>query len=144
VKKALSLLCLMSATLLAQPPTVTQPPSPPAGIFPAQMPKAIKVSSQDVAGIPGEELLMVTVEFAPGQSGALQRQDADAFIYVLAGTVTMHGVGGQELTLGTGQAFYEGPQDIHIVARNASKTESAKFVVFLVKKKGTPILAPVK
>jgi quercetin dioxygenase-like cupin family protein len=108
------------------------------------MPKAIKVSSQDVAGIPGEELLMVTVEFAPGQSDAIQRQDADAFIYVLAGTVTMHGVGGQELTLGTGQAFYEGRQDIHIVARNASKTESAKFVVFLVKEKGTPILAPVK
>jgi len=80
VKKVLSLLCLMSATLLAQPPSVTPPPSPQPGTLPAETPKAIKVSSQDVAGIPGEELLMVTVEFAPGQSDAIQRQDADAFI----------------------------------------------------------------
>jgi quercetin dioxygenase-like cupin family protein len=144
VKRVLSLLCLMSATVVAQPPGVTQPPSPQPGTLPAQTPKAIKVSSQNVAGVPGEELLMVTVEFAPGQSDAIQRQDVDAFIYVSAGAVKMHAQGGPELTLGAGQAFYEGPQKIHIVARNASKVESAKFVVFLVKEKGTPILAPVK
>jgi quercetin dioxygenase-like cupin family protein len=52
--------------------------------------------------------------------------------------------GGKEVTLTPGQTFYEGPNDVHIVGRNASKTKAAKFVVFLVKDKGAPVLVPVK
>lgn len=51
--------------------------------------------------------------------------------------------GGKEVTLTPGQTFYEGPDDIHVVGRNASKTEPAKFVVFLVKDKNAPVLIPV-
>ena len=47
------------------------------------------------------------------------------------------------MTLGPGQTFYEGPNDIHTVGRNASSTKPAKFVVFLVKDKGAPVLVPV-
>jgi hypothetical protein len=34
-----------------------------------------------------------------------------------------------------GQTFYEGPNDVHVIGRNASQTKPAKFVVFLVKNK---------
>jgi quercetin dioxygenase-like cupin family protein len=47
-------------------------------------------------------------------------------------------------TLTPGQSFYEGPDDVHVVGRNASQTKPAKFVVFLVKDKGAPALVPIK
>ena len=52
--------------------------------------------------------------------------------------------GGKQVTLTQGQTFYEGPDDVHVVGRNASETEPAKFVVFLVKDKGAPVLVPAK
>ena len=52
--------------------------------------------------------------------------------------------GGQQVTLGPGQTFYEGPADVHVVGRNASGTDKAKFLVFFVKDKGAPILVPEK
>jgi quercetin dioxygenase-like cupin family protein len=52
--------------------------------------------------------------------------------------------GGKEVTLTTGQTFYEGPSDVHVVGRNASQTKPAKFVMFLVEDKGAPVLVPVK
>ena len=46
----------------------------------------------------------------------------------------------REVTLRPGQSFYEGPNDVHVVGRNASKTEPAKFLVVFIKKTGAPIL----
>jgi quercetin dioxygenase-like cupin family protein len=70
--------------------------------------------------------------------------NSHAFVYMLEGSVVMQVKGGKEITLTSGQSFYEAPNDIHVVSRNASKTEPAKFVVFQVKDKGAPVLAPVK
>ena len=86
---------------------------------------------------------MITVEHPPGGSNAIHRHNAQAFVYVLEGSVVMQLKGGQEVTLTAGQTFYEGPDDVHLVDRNASKTEPAKFVVFLVKDKGAPVVIPV-
>lgn len=77
-------------------------------------------------------------------SDPVHRHDAHGFIYVLDGSVVMQVKGGQEVTLTRGQTFYEGPDDVHVVGRNASKTTRAKFLVILVKQKGAPILVPVK
>ena len=63
-----------------------------------------------------------------------------AFVYVLEGSVVMQLKGGKEATLTPGQTFYEGPNDVHVIGRNASNTKPAKFVVFLVKDKGAPVL----
>jgi quercetin dioxygenase-like cupin family protein len=62
----------------------------------------------------------------------------------LEGSIVMQVRGGKETTLTPGQTFYEGPDDVHIIGRNASQTEPAKFVVFLVKDKGSPVLVPAK
>ena len=87
---------------------------------------------------------MITVEYPPGASDLVHRHNADAFVYVLEGSIMMQVRGGKEETLTPGQTFYEGPTDVHVVGRNASQTKPAKFLVYLVKDKGAPVLIPVK
>jgi quercetin dioxygenase-like cupin family protein len=123
---ALVLLCLMSGTAVAQEPDVTQ------------------LISKDLAENPGNEVLMITVEHVPGGSSSIHRHDAQAFVYVLEGSVVMQLKDGEQVTLAPGQTFYEGPDDVHLVDRNASTTEPAKFLVFLIKNKGAPALVPVE
>jgi quercetin dioxygenase-like cupin family protein len=52
--------------------------------------------------------------------------------------------GGKEVTLTPGQTFYEGPDDVHTVGRNASETQPAKFIAVLLKKKGVPAVLPAR
>ena len=92
----------------------------------------------------GKEGVMILVEYPPGASDPIHRHNAHAFVYVLEGSVVMQLRGGPEVTLSPGQTFYEGPNDVHIVGRNASNTRPAKFVVFLIKNQGAPILEPVR
>ena len=120
------LACLMSTTLVAQETKVKQ------------------LMSKDLTEFPGKEGVMLTVEYPPGGSDPVHRHNAYAFVYVLEGSIIMQVSGGKEMTLQPGQTFYEGPEDVHVVGRNASKTEPAKFVVFLVKNKDAPILVPAK
>jgi quercetin dioxygenase-like cupin family protein len=120
------LACLMSGTLLAQEAKVTQ------------------LMSKDLTQFAGKEGVMITVEYPPGSSDPVHRHNAYAFVYVLEGSIVMQVRGGKEVTLTPGQTFYEGPDDVHLVGRNASKTKPAKFVVFFVKNKGAPILVPAK
>jgi quercetin dioxygenase-like cupin family protein len=105
--------------------------------------KVTEILSKDLSNIPGKEGLMITVDYPPGASDPVHRHNANGFIYVLEGSIVMQVKGGKEVTLTPGQSFYEGPDDIHTVGRNASQTEPAKFVVFLVKDKGAPVLIPV-
>jgi quercetin dioxygenase-like cupin family protein len=100
--------------------------------------------TKDLAGVPGEEALTYTVDFPPGFSSPVHRHNAQVSVYVLEGSVVMQVKGQQELTLLPGQTFYEGPNDIHIVSRNASSTKPAKFIVFLIHKKGTPLVIPAE
>ena len=125
-KLILALACLISSTLVAQEAKVTQ------------------LMSKDLTEFPGKEGLMITVEYPPGHSDQVHRHNAHAFVYVLEGSVVMQVRGGKEVTLTPGQTFYEGPNDVHIVGRNASQTKPAKFVVFFVKDEGAPILVPAK
>ena len=100
--------------------------------------------TKDLAGFPGEQVLMYTVDFPPGFSSPIHRHNAQVCVYVLEGSVVMQVRGGKELTLRPGQSFYEDPNNIHIVSRNASSTKSAKFLVFLINKKGAPLVIPAK
>ena len=109
----------------------------------AQDAKVTPLMSKDLAECPGKEGVMITVVYPPGASDPAHRHNAYAFVYVLEGSVVMQLKGGKEVTLTPGQTFYEGPNDIHAVGRNASSTEPAKFIAFLVKDKGAPLLIPV-
>lgn len=114
------------------------------GSLAAQEAKVTQLMSKDLPDVPGKEGLMLMVEYPPGSSDPVHRHYADAFVYVLEGSIVMQVRGGKEVTLTPGQTFYEGPEDVHVVGRNASKTQPAKFVVFMVKKKGAPVLVPAK
>jgi quercetin dioxygenase-like cupin family protein len=122
---SLVLLFLMTGTLMAQQPTVTP------------------LMSKDLTDLPGREVLMITVEYPPGGADPIHRHNAHAFVYVMEGSIVMQVKGGKEVTLTPGQTFYEGPDDVHVVGRNASSTKPAKFLVVLVKDKGAPVLVPV-
>ena len=124
--KLVAFLCVMTGTAMAQEPKVTS------------------LMSKDLTESTGREALMITVEHAPGGSSAIHRHNAHAFVYVLEGSVVMQLKGGQQVTLTPGQTFYEGPDDVHLVDRNASSTEPAKFLVVLIKDKGAPAVVPVK
>ena len=123
-KLVVVLLCLMTGRLMAQEAKVTP------------------LMSKDLTDIPGKEGVMITVEYPPGSSDPIHRHNAHAFVYVLEGSIIMQLKGGKEVTLTPGHTFYEGPDDVHIVGRNASSTERAKFLVVLVKNKGAPVLVP--
>ena len=115
-----------------------------SGALLAQEAKVTPLMSKDLTEFPGKEGVMITVEYPPGHSDEIHRHNAYVFVYVLEGSVVMQVRGGKEVTLTPGQTFYEGPDDIHIVGRNASKTKPAKFIAFFVKNKGAPILVPAK
>jgi quercetin dioxygenase-like cupin family protein len=125
-KRILVLLCLAAGTLAAQQAQVTE------------------LMSKGLPEAPGKEALMITVVYPPGSSDPIHRHNAHAFVYVLEGSIVMQVKGGKQVTLTPGQTFYEGPSDEHIVGRNASTSKPAKFVVFLVKNQGAPVLVPIK
>ena len=102
-----------------------------------------EVMKKDLDDLPGKEGLLLRVTYPPGSSDQVHRHDAHGFVYVQEGSVVMQVRGGQPVTLHAGQGFYEGPNDVHVVGRNASKTKPAKLVVFLVKGRGAPVLTLV-
>jgi quercetin dioxygenase-like cupin family protein len=123
---ASSTLLLLIGTASAEPAAVTVAPL---------MKKAL-------ADATGKEVEMIAVQYAPGASDPIHRHHAQAFVYVLEGAIEMQVKGGPLVKLTPGQTFYEAPDDVHVVGRNASRTEPAKFVVFLIKKQGAPVLVP--
>lgn len=131
VKRILVLPLFIASTLIMTRPLTAQETITP-------------IMSHNLAQASGSEILMYTVDFPPGFSSPIHRHDAQVSVYVLEGSVEMQVKGGKKLTLGRGQSFYEGSNDIHVVSRNASNSKPAKFLVFLIHKKGTPLVIPVK
>src|SRR5262245_30956735 len=118
-------LCLISGTATAQDANLTS------------------LISQELKDFPNKEGQLIVVEYPPGTTDPIHRHNAYAFVYVLEGSIVMQLKGKKEVTLKPGQVFYEGPDDVHIVGRNADKSKPAKFLVFLIKDKGAPVLVPV-
>ena len=104
--------------------------------------KVTPLLSKDLTEFPGKEGVMLIIEYPPGSTDPIHRHNANGFIYVLEGSIVMQVRGGKEVTVTPGQTFYEGPDDVHVVGRNASKTKPAKFVVVFVKDKGAPVVVP--
>ena len=129
-KLVLVLVCAMTGTAMAQQPTVQA--------------TVKELMSKDLTELPGKEVLMITVDYPPGATDPIHRHNARAFVYVLEGSIVMQVKGGKEVMLKPGETFYEGPEDVHVVGRNASTTKPAKFLVFFIKDKGAPVLVPAQ
>ncbi len=122
---------LLSALLLGVTPVLAADPT-----ITSLMTKAL-------SDYPGKEVLMLTVDYPPGGADPIHKHDAHAFVYVLEGSIVMGVKGAEPVTLGPGETFYEGPNDLHTIGRNASQTKPAKFLVVLLKNENTPALIPV-
>lgn len=132
LRKIAPLLCLAGAALATQAAVASQDIA------------VATLMTKELENIPGKEALMITVDYAPGATDPVHRHDAHAFVYVLEGSIVMGVQGGKEVTLTKGQTFYEAPSDVHLVGRNASATQPAKFVVWMVKDKGVPFFTPLQ
>jgi quercetin dioxygenase-like cupin family protein len=128
--------CTEQVTSAQQAEQVIAPAAPRAKVTP--------LFSKELKEFPGKEGLMISVEYPPGSVDPVHRHHAHAFIYVLEGSIVMQLKGGKEMTLKSGDTFYEGPDDIHTVGRNASKSAPARFLVFFVKDKDAPVVIPEK
>lgn len=122
--KVLIALCLAASAAWAQEAEVTQ------------------LMTHKLARMDGQEGTLVLVEYAPGASSPEHRHNAYVFVYVLEGRLVMQLKGGEEVIIGPGQTFFESPQDVHAVSRNASITAPARFLAFLVKDNGAQITMP--
>jgi|SRR4029077_2297789 len=128
-----AVLTLSFSAQLAQPVRAEEP-----------QPVVSPLMQKDLADLPGKEILVITVDYPPGAVEHIHRHDAHAFVYVLEGSIIEGVRGGKEVTLTPGQTFYEGPNDVHSVGRNASMTKPAKFLVVLLKKKGVDPVLPAE
>lgn len=131
---------LSIAAMLAASSALLAPPAFAA----APEVKVTPLTTEALPEYPGKEVQMIMVEYPPGGQDPVHRHDAHGFIYVLEGNIIMGVKGGKEVTLKPGDTFHEGPNDIHTVGRNASNSKRARFIVFLIKNQGAPILTPVK
>ncbi len=138
-KRMLAIAFLITSILITNSTLVAQ-----TAVTPKVQETITTLMSKDLAGFPDKEVLMYTVDFPAGFSSPVHRHNAQVSVYVLEGSVVMQVRGGKEITLRPGQSFYEGPNDIHVVSRNASATKSAKFLVFLIHRKGAPLVIPAK
>lgn len=127
LKRCAALLICACGTVAAQPP-----------------PEVAPLFAKELTDLPGKEAVMLTVVYPPGAVEHAHRHNAHAFVYVLEGSLVMQVKGGPEVTLTPGQTFYEGPNDVHTLGRNASATQPAKFVVVLVKDQGAAPVLPVE
>ena len=115
-----------------------------AGAVPDPQATVTPLMQKDLADVPGKEMVMITVTYPPGAVEHIHRHNAHAFVYVLEGSVIEGVRGSKEVTLTPGQTFYEGPNDVHAVGRNASTTKPARFLVVLLKQKGVEAVLPAE
>ena len=116
-----------------------------AGAARAQAPAAPPppLMAKDLIGQPGKEVRMLTVVSPPGAASAVHRHNAQVFVYMLEGSMIMQVQGQPAVTLLPGQTFYETPGDVHVLSKNASATQPAKFLAVMILDKGAPATVPV-
>ena len=129
--------------LLASGATAAEPAEKASAVPTQPMAQVSALMTKALSDYPGKEGMMILVTYPPGSVDPVHRHDAHAFVYVLEGSIVMGLKGSKEVTLGPGQTFYEGPDDVHTVGRNASHTKPARFLVFLLKDQNKPVLIPV-
>jgi quercetin dioxygenase-like cupin family protein len=130
-----SLVAMMGATTVG--PAVSQQPAPATQVT--------ALMKRTIAEFPGRDIMVVTLDIAPGGGSAPHRHPGHhIFGYVLEGTYKLKLDQGPETILTKGQTFYEAPGQLHAVSANASQTEPAKVLVFIVAESGKPVTVPEK
>src|SRR5262249_9531665 len=118
-------------------PASSQPQTPATKVTP--------LLKEAMAELPGREIIMVMLDIPPGGGSPPHRHPGHhIFGYVLEGTYKLKLDQGAETILTKGQTFHEAPGQLHAVSANASLTEPAKVLAFIVAESGKPITVPEK
>jgi quercetin dioxygenase-like cupin family protein len=94
--------------------------------------------------LPGKKAMMLTVDYAPHQSSVAHKHEGTAMAYVLEGAITSQVKGEPARTYKAGEFWYEAAGSEHLVSKNASSTEPAKLLVFMVMGEHEAVLIPLK
>jgi quercetin dioxygenase-like cupin family protein len=78
------------------------------------------------------QVTTVEVTYPPGGYSAPHSHPCPVIGYVLKGAVRMQVKGGTESIYRAGDSFYEEPNGIHMVSKNASATEPATFLAYFI------------
>ena len=97
-----------------------------------------------LADMAGKEGTVITVDYAPGAASSQHFHPGSVFAYVLEGAVVSQLGGEQPVTYTKGQSWYESPKKPHVISKNASKTEPAKLLVFLLSQESESLVVPMK
>ncbi len=100
------------------------------------------ILQHDLPDVPGKQLSVVTVDFAPGAASSAHRHPGSVVAYVLEGAVVSEVDPGKPATYKAGQSWYELPMHTHRIARNASKRRPAKILAVLISEKGQELVLP--
>jgi len=106
--------------------------------------KVSVLMKQSLADMAGKVATVLTVDYAPGAVSDAHVHPGSVFAYVLDGSVVSQAEGEKPMTYTKGQSWYEHPKQAHLVSRNASQTEPARILVFLLSQEGESIKAPIK
>ncbi len=99
---------------------------------------------RDLPDGPGMEATLALVEYAPGGRSPSHYHPGPVFAYVLEGSVRSQLKGQAPATYHAGQSWYESPKQPHLVSRNASATEPAKLLAFVISKKEEQVVVPIR
>ena len=112
---------------------------------PAPAEDAVSVlMKRQLTDMTGKEGTVITVDYPPGAESESHVHPGSVFAYVLEGAVVSQLQGEKAVTYTKGQSWYESPKHPHVVSKNASKTEPAKLLVFLLSQEGESLKKPMK
>ena len=106
--------------------------------------KVTVLQDQLLKNVPGKKAMMIEVDYEPGQSSIAHKHQGTAMAYVLSGEITSQVKGEKAITYKAGEYWYEPAGSEHLVSKNASATQPAKLLVFMVLSPDEKVLTPLK
>ncbi|MVW85578.1 cupin domain-containing protein [Pseudomonas sp. PB101] len=106
--------------------------------------KVTVLQDEMLKNTPGKKALMIEVDYQPGQSSIAHKHDGTAMAYVLSGAIVSQVKGEPAKTYKAGEFWYEPAGSEHLVSKNASATQPAKLLVFMVLAPDEKVLIPLE
>jgi quercetin dioxygenase-like cupin family protein len=106
--------------------------------------KVTVLQDEMLKNAPGKKALMIEVDYQPGQSSIAHKHDGTAMAYVLSGAIVSQVKGEPAKTYKAGEFWYEPAGSEHLVSKNASATQPAKLLVFMVLAPDEKVLIPLE
>lgn len=106
--------------------------------------KVTVLQDQMLKNAPGKKALMIEVDYEPGQSSIAHKHQGTAMAYVLSGEIISQVKGEKAIHYKAGEYWYEPAGSEHLVSKNASATQPAKLLVFMVLAPDEQVLIPLE